>query len=151
MSSMMPFPDHWGKRVGGVRGDGVTAPLRYLGTSSCHLGWDYVDLKSTLSSGFYQTCGLLSLVPISSPGTEVNFPHLDLLKYQTLLHHAVSTNIFSKSESKKPWLLLKSSRGSSVLRHIRNCVVSMWLLRFSQIENFLSSQTSGSSSHAIPW
>lgn len=150
----MPFPDHWGKGVGGVRGESVTVPPppespEIFGYILLPSWLDYVDLKTTLSSGFYQTCGLLSLVPISSPGTEVNFLHLDLLKYQTLLHHGVSTNIFSKSESKKPWLLLKFSRDSSLLRHIRNSVVSTWLLRFSQMENSLSPQTFGTSSHAI--
>lgn len=54
LSSMMPFPGHWGKGVGGVRGDGVTGTFRqgYFSTSFCHIAWDYVNLKTAFSPEF---------------------------------------------------------------------------------------------------
>lgn len=60
---MMTFPGHWGKGMGGVGGDGVTGPLLqgYLGTSSCHLGWDYVNLKAVFSPEFSHAHGLFPL------------------------------------------------------------------------------------------
>lgn len=123
---MMPFPGHWEKGVGGVRGDGVTGPLQqgYFSTSFCHIAWDYVNPKTAFSPEFVMP---MAASPCNhpSPGTEATFSHLDLLKYQTLLHHGVSANIFSKLESKKPWLLPKFPRGSGSDTHLPLCGVNV--------------------------
>lgn len=163
----MPFPGHWGKGVGGVRGDGVTGPLRqgYFSTSFCHIAWDYVNLKTAFSPEFVMPMAA-SPCTHPSPGAEVTFSHLDLHKYQTLLHHGVSANIFSKWESKKLRLFLKFPRGSCSDTHLSLCGVNV-AIKTQKNKDFhhptdlwcqlpchllvMPKSVYGSNAHQLPW
>lgn len=79
---------------------------------SCHLGCEYVKLKTASPSGLL-SCGSPSPPTISSPGQEVVLSCLwPFLKYQTLLHHGAPTNSLSKPGTERAWQLLKFPRGS---------------------------------------